>query len=190
MSCQLMLMMACYHRPSESFSLQPEDLVPPVVDAHSAHQHWAITLHPRERGDPKPSKTGVFDESIQLDLPEHKYLGLLCAKMKLLRAEGFPLWPHTYAELGVEFKRAVEQLKYPQGTEMYQLRHTGASADFASNKRTIEAVKRRGRWRSDISLRRYEKGGRITEVLRRLTPDQRTFAISSWQQLPERLLQH
>jgi hypothetical protein len=41
--------------------------------------------------------------------------------------------------------------------DSYSLRHGGASADRLDNRRSIAAVKRRGRWRADASLRRYEK---------------------------------
>ena len=39
----------------------------------------------------------------------------------------------------------------------YMLRHGGASHDALAGRRSIAAIKKRGRWRSDQSLRRYQK---------------------------------
>ena len=36
--------------------------------------------------------------------------------------------------------------------------------------RSIEALKKRGRWASDASVRRYEKGGRVSQALAQLEP--------------------
>ena len=44
----------------------------------------------------------------------------------------------------------------------------GASHDFASKARRLSEVKRRGRWPSSASVRRYEKGARVAELLHRL----------------------
>ena len=52
-----------------------------------------------------------------------------------------------------------------QQVDSYTLRHGGASADRLMDRRSLAEVKRRGRWRSDASLRRYEKS---TIVLRQV----------------------
>ncbi len=41
--------------------------------------------------------------------------------------------------------------------DSYSLRHGGASDDRLTDRRSLAEVTRRGRWRSDASLRRYEK---------------------------------
>lgn len=50
----------------------------------------------------------------------------------------------------------------------YRLRHGGASRDFALKLRRLEEIQRRGRWKSFASVRRYEKGGRLQQLLRQL----------------------
>ena len=45
------------------------------------------------------------------------------------------------------------------------LRHTGPSQDRLSNQRSLAQVKRRGRWASDSSVKRYEKSSRINARL-------------------------
>ena len=61
---------------------------------------------------------------------------------------------------------------------LYQLRHGGASHDSAGGFRSLEDVRRRGRWRSWASVRRYEKGSRIGQVLLKLPEDLRAHALS------------
>ena len=51
---------------------------------------------------------------------------------------------------------------------LYQLRHGGASHELLSGARDINGIKKRGRWLSDTSLRRYEKGGRVAQQMARL----------------------
>ena len=41
----------------------------------------------------------------------------------------------------------------------HSARHTGASVDLARNYRTLDQVKRRGRWSADKSVERYAKTG-------------------------------
>ena len=48
---------------------------------------------------------------------------------------------------------------------LYRLRHGGASHMFASGLLTLQEVQRQGRWRSSRSLRRYEKGSRLWQIL-------------------------
>ena len=60
---------------------------------------------------------------------------------------------------------------------LYQLRHGGASHDYASGLRSLEDVRRRGRWRSWDSVRRYEKGSRIGQVLLKLPEAIRGHAL-------------
>ena len=46
----------------------------------------------------------------------------------------------------------------------YQMRHAGASWEFASKIRTLSEVQRRGRWRSPSSLLRYDGGHGSAEL--------------------------
>ncbi len=57
-----------------------------------------------------------------------------------------------------------------------QLRHGGASKERATGRRERTALAKRGRWASIASLRRYEKGGRLTELVSRLSPAQTALA--------------
>ena len=80
----------------------------------------------------------------------------------------------------------MQALRLPP-SNLYQARHSGASSDSAGGRRTLKKVKRRGRWRSDASLRRYEKAERLTDQLRRLDPQQQSAALAAWDALPRLL---
>ena len=71
---------------------------------------------------------------------------------------------------------------------MYRLRHSGPSAKFLAGRRTISEIKHRGRWSSDSSVRRYQKGGRINELLNRRSTRMKEFAARCLEAVP-RILQ-
>ena len=50
----------------------------------------------------------------------------------------------------------------------YQLRHGGAADDLLTKTREYAAVKDRGRWRTDASVRRYGKVGKIQALLNKM----------------------
>ena len=53
---------------------------------------------------------------------------------------------------------------------LYALRHGGASHDALNELRPLQAIKGRGRWANDESLRRYKKAARAQAELAKL-PD-------------------
>ena len=92
----------------------------------------------------------------------------------LRHARGRPgneiLFKVQQSEVARDLREASLRLRVPSALEvvMYKFRHGGASTDFALKHRPLGEVKLRGRWKSDASLRRYEKGGRLAEQLFRL----------------------
>ena len=56
-----------------------------------------------------------------------------------------------------------------EGLHPYQLRHGGAAEDLNSKERDYNAVKARGRWQTDQSVRRYGKIGKIQKILNQLS---------------------
>eukprot|EP00973_Karenia_brevis_P031329 4323606-Karenia_brevis.AAC.1 len=53
-------------------------------------------------------------------------------------------------------------------THIYQLRHTGPSADALAGGRQVKHIMARGRWSTVQSVRRYSKPGGIQRALRRV----------------------
>jgi hypothetical protein len=160
---------AFYLRPSVTLGLRVEDVVPPPRGARGAKRKWSLILHPQECEI--PSKVGLFDEAMLLDNPEFMFLGKVLAARARASPGGSPMFPVRHLAWAQSLADAAAQLglegrgKVPV---LYQLRHGGASHEMLTGFRSLEALKRRGRWASDASVRRYEKGGRIGQVLSRL----------------------
>ena len=88
-------------------------------------------------------------------------------------------WSTQYAEAAqVPKLENFGSIGYHLLPVLYQLRHGGASHELATGRREITALAKRGRWGSMASVRRYEKGGRLTELVSRLTPAQVDLADS------------
>ena len=161
------------------------DLVPPMVGRGPAHEFWSIVSHAQETG--AISKTSEFDQSSRFDLPRQQFLGP-AVEARLEERFG-DAWRHgnaakahgagtvagslfgvTQDEVARDFKRAALALRLDLigPPHAYQLRHGGASHDAATSSRSLAGIRKRGFWRSEKSVRRYEKGSRLTEYLSRL----------------------
>ena len=76
------------------------------------------------------------------------------------------------------FHRAQSILRIPQllgPQQLYVIRHSGARADWINGRRQRQAIKNRGRWTSDSSLRR--KGDRVAEQFDRCSPALQQLAM-------------
>ena len=153
----MVLMFSLYLRPSELLSLLWEDLVAPTVTA----PFFAFLMHPEERGI--ASKIGDFGDGVQIDSPLAPWLGPVLGKWKKVKQGGEPVIPLSYLQLKTLFQSGMAANGFDDPS-MYRLRHGGASEDRARNLRSIEAVKKRGRWVTDAAVRRYEKSVRLQQV--------------------------
>ena len=88
------------------------------------------------------------------------------------------LWPFSGEELSATSKRIRKCLGLDHlDQSLYCLRHGGASEDLLGHLRSVAAVKRRGRWRSDSPLRRYGKETRLQSVLNSVSPKVLQFGL-------------
>lgn len=177
---EAMIVLLCfftYFRPSEPFKLRAKDVIPPCLGAGPGHELWALTLHPLEVGE--PSKTSEYDESILLDHPSSHFLGPLLHTLGRQRRPDDLLFATTQVTYAARFRQACLELRLEVlgMPTPYQLRHAGATCDFVAHRRTLLEIQRRGRWRSQLSVRRYEKGGRLNEQLAKLPPALRDHAV-------------
>lgn len=123
-------------------------MIAPVTSAG-----W-VTLVVREFEGKRPDKTGVFDNSIPIDKPGLKWLWpQLLIRKKQLKSPASKMFAFTMEEFRREFQAAGRQLNLDP-LRPYQLRHGGATEDLSSMKREYNAVKSRGRWGTDSSIRR------------------------------------
>ena len=94
MAVCIMAMMSCYLRPAEPFRLKVASVVPPVPAAGMLHARWSITMHEFVGEGSRPSKTGEFDESLQLDLSNIEWVGRCLGNLPAPQALGFALRVH------------------------------------------------------------------------------------------------
>ena len=161
----LLLTYHCYLRPMESESLTAGQ----VVWAHSAdgqrvHQ-LGLILAPMHLA--KATKTGQWEEAVLVDQMPEIILPLIWLKSQ--RAANDCLWPFRPGHLAALLREHSQALQLDAlGITAYSLRHGGASHDLLRRARPLAEVKRRGRWLSDSSLKRYSKETKLIEVVSRL----------------------
>jgi hypothetical protein len=129
---------------------------------------WSLLLHPEERGC--ASKTQSFDDTVTMENKIYPWIALVVKAVAAKNSQEMML-QHSYQEFVKEFRRAA--VKIGLGSLVpYQARHSGASIDKLSARRTQLEIKKRGRWKSDASIARYEKAGRLAQVREDLSEDQ------------------
>ena len=162
----MLLQFVCYLRPNELLSLTPECFASPSTHSRSTKCGWGLVLRPFEQG--RAAKSGEFDEAVMIDRPDLPALNLFCSVLQK-RAPKRSVWNFTQTEYAQHLRKllAKSQLEH-MGLDAYALRHGGASADRLDNRRSLAAVKRRGRWRADTSLRRYEKSTIVLKQVERM----------------------
>jgi hypothetical protein len=173
-----------YLRPNELLGLRVRSLVAPLPEAGPAHCRWTLLLHEYVDEESLPSKTKEFDETLSLDLPRYQFLGGVFERLLHGRRPNAPLFDFSMKELAEAMRETGKRLGVSYPVLPYQLRHTGASTDFATGDRSLLAIRRRGRWRAERSVRRYEKGSQLTRLLRALPCAARTFCVESAKALP------
>ena len=172
----VVLAFCCYFRLSELLKVRASDLTPPLN--FGGHQFWSITLHPIEYRI--SSKTSAFDETLVIDQEPFLALGLGLRTLKqTARADQF-IFQFTQVQWNAAFQKAAVRVGASElDPHLYGLRHGGASFDRATNAHPALEVKLRGRWKTDESVRRYEKHGRVAEQLHRLSPAVQAAATSA-----------
>jgi len=143
-----------YFRPATSMRMRKCDLIPPKK---GVSEYCCFLTHPQEMC--VPSKTGTWDESVKWDVKHLMWMSRAFAI--LVRGEPqSPLWPFTYLELCKEIAKVTKRW----GIQFvpYQLRHAGPAHDRLENARSQEEVQKRGGWKAQRSMVRYEKSARVS----------------------------
>lgn len=162
----------CYLRPGEGMDVLGKHVVKPLRNAGRQFQRYSLVIRDQEEG--VPDKTGTFDNTL-LDNPLTKnWLGPALEKLAQTSGKTSPIFDFKPEEFRVEFQKAGETLGL-NSLHTYQLRHGGASDDLNSKLRDHHAVRERGRWRTDASVRRYAKSGKIQKLLQDLQKDKLDF---------------
>ena len=152
-------------------------LLPPVRKSGPL-AHWLLHLAPQDPSGCSQSvtKTGTIDEGLPLDLLS--WIGPAFAAW----CNGVPKDQKIFKDRPDRtvalFKEVSLQLGL-SGLCQYQLRHGGASHDLLTGARSEAAVRARGRWRSDSSLRRYAKPAQVQRLLSLIPVEKQPFVHSA-----------
>ena len=187
MGLAVVLAFALYLRANELLVCQVDQLTPPLRGGGRAHRCWCLVLHPSERG--RRSKVGLADEAMRIEGDEFKFLTPLLRRWMRGRKGHEPMFEFGYTELSREFKLAGEKcgLAVLGPPTLHQLRHGGASTDAASGSKSLAEIQQKGRWTDPRSVRRYAKGGRVTQQLWQLTPSVRRKCLADAKHIGETL---
>lgn len=167
MSLMTVLAFFLYLRPGEAVEVRGKNIVPAVKGVGRVFKHVTVII--RDQDEEIPDKVGVFDNSLPIDQKELQWMAkLLVARAKKLNSPKDHIFQFSMEEFRTAFSAAGERLGLA-GLHPYQLRHGGATNDLASRLRDFPSVKSRGRWKSDQSVRRYAKTGRVQRLLSKLS---------------------
>ena len=121
-----------------------------------------------------------------LDRENMQFLLPILAFLRSVRVASETLLGLTYRKLARAFKIAANRsgLK-DMNLSLYNLRHGGASHDIVTGYRSLETVRKRGRWQSYTSVRRYEKASRLSDQLSRLSQPVQDHCLACVQILPD-----
>eukprot|EP00434_Breviolum_minutum_P018993 symbB.v1.2.016746.t1/scaffold1277.1/size127245/10 len=165
-----------YLRPGEAHELCGKHVVAPARAAGRQYAWTNVVI--RDQEGLRPDEVGVFDNSLPFDLPHIRWIGdLLLQCKKDLKSNKDPLFTFTMEEFRNRFS-AVGAKFNVKGLHPYQLRHGGATEDLTAKHRDFAGVKSRGRWRTDQSVRRYAKIGRVQQLLQKISP--RDIKFCQW----------
>jgi hypothetical protein len=175
------LAMEAYLRPGEITRIRVMDFVPPLPGSRGAK--WSIVLHPVEMQ--RMSKAQEFDETILMDLPDQ---GILAETIYRVCRLGFRqnyerVFSPSFQQMMDVMQAACHHynLQSLGPPHAYRLRHAGPSRDFLLKLRTMSDIQHRGRWKASSSTRRYQKGGRLQQMMHLLPDAARREALRAYQ---------
>lgn len=169
MALALILAFHCFLRPGEVGALTLAQVVAAPGPSGAARMKVGLVLAPLELA--KPSKTGLWEEAVLIDRCDPIIRPLLALKSHAI-AHNTKLWSFCLGALSARMRQATERVGLNEfNISAYSLRHGGASHDLRCQLRPLQEVKRRVRWASDSSLKRFSKETRLIEVMQRVPPE-------------------
>ena len=112
-----------------------------------------------------------------------------CMVRFLKRKAAGPVFKLTLVEMRRAFMGAAQRVGLARfNPVLYMGRHSGASIDRLEDRLCLLEVKKRGRWRTDASLRRYEKRALVQLVVSKQSESERRLCRNCAAQLGEELL--
>ena len=161
----LMRIFDTYARPGELSEPLWEDVIPPVTSMQSSFlNRVTLVIKPQERG--LLTKGGEMDDPLSIDESDFPGLGAKLLSLRAQQRRGRKVFSLKPGEFRQQFMKAAIQLNLQDHMlTSYQARHGGASIDALLRRREWSAIKKRGRWKTDTAMKRYEKRGRLQQLL-------------------------
>ena len=178
-------MFECYLRASEIVDLRYFQIVEGIPSLEGVGARLSFILSVAELQ--QPSKTNEVDSSVALDLPRHGWLEWVWRRVKGSHrgAPSSKVFDFDYPQLLSEVKMAAEAVGASVlGVTPHGMRHGGASHDRATRARSLQEVQRRGFWRCDRSVQRYEKHARIGFEFQKLSAAARRRVLELAERVP------
>ena len=188
-----------YLRPAETLGIRKSDVTINRRNTVLRYPTITLTIAPQrltpDTGDPPPRRTkaGHHDDTIIIGDEASRsagrglVVGILRLAFNVASANQllFNLDLNDYQAL---FRSAVRDLKLQKlKPTPHGLRHGGPSTDAALQVRSRDDIRKRGRWQADVSVRRYEKSGKLTRQIALLSVSELDAARRALLRLPQLL---
>ena len=177
-----------YLRPSEVIELESSQILSPSPPLGKQYaDQWGLVLAPQCSGT--TTKTGQTDDTIMIGVPNRSWVMSVVQSLHSKRITG-PLFPRfSLAKYELYFRKAVKCLGLTAlGLTPHVVRHSGPSADLLMRVRTLDVVKKRGRWACDKSAARYGKEARLLQRAARLSASRQLRARKATFDFPRALI--
>lgn len=175
-------------RPGEVFKPQWKHMVAP----NPINRFWSAVMSPSsdEEGAAMPSKVGETDESVTLNVNFLQWMNPLLAHLKTAANDNDFVCPFPQSQGSKIFLEAVDALGFrSNGVQCtYQIRHGAASTEVLCRGKALEDVMKKGRWKTLVSVRRYEQGGKLAQVFESLSKKVQKQCLDSEALLAQQML--
>ena len=157
MGLAVLLGFGLYLRLRELSGIKSRQLLAPQGFVSGHARAWSLNLHSFDFLT--ASKTGHYDETLLIDSDFlTSWISPYLQRLHTQQTNHENLWPWTHVQFLAAWKEEIKNLKLEGlNAVVYALRHGGASHDALTQFRSPLAIKERGRWADDRSLRRYKK---------------------------------
>lgn len=174
-------------RPGEAFKLQWKHMVAP----NPINRFWSVVMSPsaEEEGAAMPSKVGETDESVTLNVTFLQWMNPLLLQLKSTASDNDFVCPFKQSVGSKLFLASVRALGFhDHGVQYtYQIRHGAASTEVLCRGKSLEDVMKKGRWKTLVSVRRYEQGGKLAQVFGSLSKKDQQRCLDAEAELAQQM---
>eukprot|EP00971_Amphidinium_carterae_P104403 2067497-Amphidinium_carterae.2 len=178
-----LLAVDAYLRPKDLLSCTVRQLIRGSAGFGAGYQYPVLYLHPNFRAS--RSKSNECDEAVVLNSADKGWLYEALFTALSGKGPDEALMPVSHGHWNQLLKQAAALSGIADwGVTAHTLRHVGPSHDFLNHLRSRPEILKRGRWKTDRCMSRYEKSAHMASKLAALPSSTREFLQSSQTSLP------